>query len=144
MSVNCEQFVARGVMAGKQTPSDVFMRGGKISAVKPCGRGKANAGSKSSVIIPTLFDIQVNGVAGIDLQGSRVAPDDVAKITDTLARWGVSHWAPTLVTGPVEHLLHGCRAIAEALEDKRLARAVPGIHIEGAAHFSEGWPSRGA
>ncbi|HEO71517.1 MAG TPA: N-acetylglucosamine-6-phosphate deacetylase, partial [Candidatus Hydrogenedentes bacterium] len=68
---------------------------------------------------------------GIDLHSEALKPEDVRTMTDILARWGVSHWIPTLVTGAMTTLLHGCRTVAEAWQDKKVARAVPGIHLEG-------------
>jgi N-acetylglucosamine-6-phosphate deacetylase len=78
-----------------------------------------------------LFDIQVNGVRGMDLQSGNLTVDDVAAITTELARCGVSRWAPTVITGSLDAMAHACEMIASAMDDPAIARAVPGIHIEG-------------
>ena len=38
---------------------------------------------------------------------------------------------PTLVTDSVDALEHKCRVLNEALQDRALARHIPGIHLEG-------------
>jgi N-acetylglucosamine-6-phosphate deacetylase len=120
-----------GIIVGQDKPSDLVVRDGKIVSVVPARSGRADLGSKTSVIGPTLFDVQVNGVSGIDLQSRALVPEDVRRITDALAAWGVSHWIPTVITGPPATMEHACRTIVEAMQDKAVARAVPGIHLEG-------------
>ncbi len=126
-----EKCVLRGILVGDTKPSDVVLQNGRVVAVKRAGRGEADIGSATSIIGPTLFDIQVNGANGIDLQGDKVCPEDLRTLTDFLASRGVSHWLPTLVTGSEKNMAHGCRMMAEALRDRTMARAVPGIHLEG-------------
>ena len=121
----------RGRLVGAARPSDIEVRGGAVLRVDPAGRRPADFGSRDAFIGPALFDIQVNGAAGHGLQGGQVRPDDVLAVTEHLAAWGVSHWVPTLITAPLEEMEHGCRMIAEALRDPCVARAVPGIHLEG-------------
>ena len=121
----------RGIILGDARPSDIVIEHGSVVSIRPADPGKADLGSRTAAVGPTLFDIQVNGVRGIDLQSARLAPEHVREMTDILATWGVSHWAPTLVTGPLDRIERACRVIAEALHDKAVARAVPGIHIEG-------------
>lgn len=107
------------------------MRNGVVAAVRKAGKGPVDAGSRDSIIAPTLFDIQVNGYGGVNLQGGNVSPEDVKGVSDALAAKGVSHWIPTLITNSHDNLEHGCRTIAEAMRDRDVARAVPGIHLEG-------------
>ncbi|MCL4691688.1 MAG: amidohydrolase family protein [Candidatus Hydrogenedentes bacterium] len=123
--------VVRGKLLGGSKLSDVVVRNGKVEAVRPAGRGAADIGGPKAFIGPTLFDIQVNGFGGINLQGDKVVPEDFSKIGAMLAKWGVSHWIPTLITGAQRDMEHGCRIFVEALQDKEVARAVPGIHLEG-------------
>ncbi len=133
----------RGRLLGDQSPSDIDVRDGRIHAINPAGRRRANAGSRDAYILPLLFDIQVNGYAGIDLQNSSLEPDDVAKLDDALARTGVGHWVPTIITNSQPRMERACRVIAEALRDKALARRIPGIHLEGPYLSPEDGP-RGA
>ena len=124
-------FRIRGVVLGESSPSDVLIRNGKVHAIGPAGRGKCHAGSVTSTIAPTLFDIQVNGYGGIDLQGRDVLPEDVAEVDAKLQRIGVSHWIPTFITSSFENTEHGCATVAAALKDASLSRRIPGVHIEG-------------
>jgi len=121
----------RGTIVGQKTVSDIVVRDGKVASIKAAGRNRVDVGSRTTLIGPTLFDIQVNGVRGIDLQAPIVTPEDVRSVTDMLAAWGVSQWVPTIITGPLDAMAHACRTVAEAMQDRTVARAVPGIHLEG-------------
>ena len=131
MAKNGAQVTVRGIVLGESSPSDIGIADGRIVSVGPAGDGPPGLGSDTAVIAPPLFDIQVNGVAGITLQGSDVRPEDVRAVTDTLASWGVGYWVPTLITASHEDMAHGCRMMVEAMADPVVRRAVPGIHLEG-------------
>jgi len=121
----------RGIALGQDKPCDVIIRNGKVVSRRSMSGSRVDAGSRTSIIAPTLFDIQVNGFGGVDLQAPRVVPEDVAHINDLLAARGVSHWVPTLITGPLKRMEATGRVIVKAMKDPRIARAVRGIHIEG-------------
>ncbi|MBI4558760.1 MAG: amidohydrolase family protein [Candidatus Hydrogenedentes bacterium] len=123
--------VVRGIVLGQTELSDIRIQDGVVVSVSTSDKSRADLGGRKALVAPPLFDIQVNGAGGINLQGKRVKPEDVAKITQRLAECGISHWIPTLITGPINGMEHGCCAIVEAMRDKRVARAVPGIHLEG-------------
>ncbi len=125
------EFVIRGILVGDTVASDITIRDGIVARISRAGRGACNAGSHTSIIGPTLFDIQVNGYGGIDLQGLNVLPEDVAAIDAKLQKIGVSHWIPTLITASFENIEHGCATIAAARKDRALAKRIPGVHIEG-------------
>jgi len=133
----------RGILIGQQAPSDIVVREGEVVSVTAAGPGPADIGSATAIIGPTLFDVQVNGLGGIDLHNPELVPEDIARISDMLARWGVSRWVPTLVTGEQADLERECRIVVEALEDQRVARAVAGLHFEGPYISPEDGP-RGA
>jgi len=138
-----EKVIVRGILVGNQRVSDLVIKNGKVIRIARAGRQRADLGSPAAIIAPTLFDIQVNGACGINLQGSEVQPEDIERINEYLASQGVSHWIPTLITGPGEAMEHGCRVVAKALRDRRLARAIPGLHLEGPYISPEDGP-RGA
>jgi N-acetylglucosamine-6-phosphate deacetylase len=121
----------RGRFLGAAQAFDVIVRNGVIASIEPCDQNAADIGTESSIFAPTLFDIQVNGAFGVDLQGMSVTPEDFAKITESLSSWGVSRWIPTFITASVDELEHCCRAAATALHNPHLANAIPGVHIEG-------------
>ncbi|GMU90948.1 MAG: hypothetical protein AMXMBFR4_00060 [Candidatus Hydrogenedentota bacterium] len=133
----------RGTLLGENTPNDIVVRGGRIASIAPAGKQRPDAGSSKTIIAPTLFDIQINGCGGHDLQRPDVTPATVARVSDELAKAGVSHWIPTFITASLRDLEHGCRVIAETLRDRAMARRIPGVHIEGPYISPEDGP-RGA
>ena len=83
-------------------------------------------------IAPGLIDLQVNGFAGIDVNGPDVTAERITEITAALARIGVTTWAPTVVTASEEAIRHSLCAIAEARSrSPQLAHAIPFAHVEG-------------
>ncbi|MBI2431717.1 MAG: amidohydrolase family protein [Candidatus Hydrogenedentes bacterium] len=137
------EFLIRGRFPDVARPVDVVVRDGKVARVGRAGRTPPDFGSAEAIIGPTLFDIQVNGAFGVNLQGEQLRAEDVEEITRGLAGQGVSCWAPTLVTASLESMEHGCRVIAEAMEQTLVRRAVPGVHLEGPCISPEDGP-RGA
>jgi N-acetylglucosamine-6-phosphate deacetylase len=122
----------RGQLPGENQVVDVIVHNGTVHTIQEANpRQTPDLGSAKAYIAPTLFDIQVNGVGGVSLQGGTVQADDVTRITAYLAARGVSRWVPTLTTASLEAMEHGCRVIAAAMQEPHIARAVPGIHLEG-------------
>lgn len=134
----------RGCLPGQDTPTDIVVgERGHVESVTEAGRERADVGGRTAHIIPPLFDIQVNGLDGIDLQSPDLAVEQIAAIGRGLARNGVGYWIPTLITAGAASLRRLCHVFAEAMEDKAIARAVPGIHLEGPYISPEDGP-RGA
>jgi len=131
MPTKNECMLIRGVITGDSKPSDIVLKNGVVKEIKPATRRKPDGGSKYAHISTTLFDIQVNGGMGIDLQNPALTPEDVAKLDDFMAGNGVSHWIPTVITASKKNILHACGTIAEARKNSVLKRAIPGVHIEG-------------
>ncbi len=126
-----ETLVLRGRYLGEGPVLDCRLRDGRIAAVRRAGRGHADIGHEDAILAPPLFDIQVNGLGGLDLQSPGLQPEHVAAMTRLLANHGVAHWVPTLVTGDLDVMEHCCRAIVAAMREPEVARAMPGIHLEG-------------
>jgi N-acetylglucosamine-6-phosphate deacetylase len=83
-------------------------------------------------LLPGFIDLQVNGYAGLDVNGPDASPAAVAAITDELARCGVTSWVPTVITASEDAIVHSLRAIADArAADPTVARAIPFVHVEG-------------
>ncbi len=83
-------------------------------------------------LAPTLFDLQINGFAGVDFQQDALPLDALVHAARELRRHGCARWLLTLVTDAwprlmarVRHSRHLCE------EEPELARAVVGFHIEG-------------
>lgn len=80
----------------------------------------------------SLFDIQVNGFAGVDFQDPRIAAEEMEHAVAALARHGTLRFFPTLITDDIESL----RLKFENLERLRTAslsvsEAACGYHLEG-------------
>lgn len=127
-----DTILIRGRISGEAAASDLRIQNGRVVSMEPASEAPADIGSADSIVTTPLFDIQVNGAFGFDLQEGAASPEGVRAITDALARWGVGYWVPTLMTASLEEMAQGCRAVAQALrEDAEVRRAVPGIHLEG-------------
>jgi len=95
---------------------------------------------------PGLVDLQVNGYAGIDFNGSESAftPETFHMIREKMAARGVMVSLPTLITASAKRLEANCRAYAALADgDPELAAAFPKLHIEGPFISAEEGP-RGA
>ncbi len=123
--------IIRGRLLGDSSASDLDVRDGRVQSIATAGRRRVRNGSREAHILPLLFDIQVNGYAGIDLQSPTLQPEDIARLDEALGRTGVGCWIPTIITNSQRRMERSCRVIAEALEDRSLSQRIPGIHLEG-------------
>jgi len=79
-----------------------------------------------------LFDIQVNGFAGVDFNDDRITPDALDHALAAMARTGVTHCLPTLITAEEATLASRLHALDRAVAGSTLGRLmVPGFHLEG-------------
>lgn len=79
-----------------------------------------------------LFDIQVNGFAGVDFQAPELSPADLRRAVDGLRRHGTAGIFLTLVTNDVHWLARRFAAVeAICAEDEEVASMVKGYHLEG-------------
>jgi N-acetylglucosamine-6-phosphate deacetylase len=83
---------------------------------------------------PGLVDLQVNGYAGIDFNGTDdvFTPETFHMIREKMNSRGVMVSLPTFITASPARLESNCRAYAKLVEnDTALAAAFPKLHIEG-------------
>jgi N-acetylglucosamine-6-phosphate deacetylase len=79
-----------------------------------------------------LFDLQVNGYAGIDFNDAGLRADAMDHALDAMRRAGVSQCLPTLITATEAELAERFAALDLAVAESRLGpRMVPGYHLEG-------------
>ena len=80
----------------------------------------------------SLFDIQVNGFAGVDFQSPRLGRDEARRAVDALARHETLRFFPTFITDEPDRL-EAKLANFEKIraEDPVVAAAACGYHIEG-------------
>ena len=81
---------------------------------------------------PSLFDIQVNGFAGVDLQQPTLNAAELRKATDALAAHQTLRFFATLITDSIDSLC-GKLANLERIRaaDPVVAQAICGYHLEG-------------
>lgn len=84
------------------------------------------------MITDGLFDLQVNGFAGVDFNDPSITPKAVDHALEAMLADGVTACLPTIITAQVEELEERFQALDSALAASRLGpRMVPGFHLEG-------------
>ena len=87
---------------------------------------------------PGLFDLQVNGFAGVDFNAPDLTSDGLAEALERQRATGVTRCLPTLITSSLDRFARNARVIARSPDP-----AVAGIHMEGPYLSPEDGP-RGA
>src|SRR5262245_61849551 len=85
-----------------------------------------------------LFDLQVNGFAGVDFNARDLTADRVCEALDRMRHTGVTRCLPTLITSPFDRFAANARVLARAPH-----AMVAGIHMEG-PYLSPADGARGA
>ncbi|HYG93362.1 MAG TPA: N-acetylglucosamine-6-phosphate deacetylase [Nocardioides sp.] len=107
------------------TPVEVAIAGGRVVED---GRGLPEYDARGLVVLPGLLDLQVNGVAGLDLT---LEPERLWDAAAALPAFGVTAFLPTIITSAPDSRQ---RALAtfRAGPPAGWAGAVPlGLHLEG-------------
>lgn len=79
-----------------------------------------------------LFDLQVNGYAGVDFNDAALTPARLDRALEAMLADGVTGCLPTLITAPRADLRARLAALDAAARESRLgASMIPGYHIEG-------------
>jgi N-acetylglucosamine-6-phosphate deacetylase len=76
--------------------------------------------------LPGLFDLQVNGFAGVDFNSRDVTADGVAQALERMRSTGVTRCLPTLITSSFEDFAASARVLT-GMDDP----AIAGLHMEG-------------
>jgi N-acetylglucosamine-6-phosphate deacetylase len=76
--------------------------------------------------LPGLFDLQVNGFAGVDFNSRDVTPEAVAQALERMRSTGVTRCLPTLITSSFEDFSVSARVLARVGDP-----AIAGLHMEG-------------
>lgn len=80
----------------------------------------------------SLFDVQVNGFAGVDFQQPGLSLSDARKAVDGLAAHGTARFFLTLITDDIASLCSKMQNIERLrADDPELSEAICGYHIEG-------------
>lgn len=109
--------------------------GGRITEIAPVGE------APDVWIVPGLFDIQMNGFRGHDVNAPDVTAETVTALTSQVWSAGVSRYCPTIVTAPETQIIRSLRAVADArAADPAVACAIPFVHVEGPHISAEDGP----
>ncbi len=138
-------------MAGMRIRARHYRTGQPVEVSWEAGRVRSlDAPSSQAVdaeagwVAPALFDLQVNGCDGHSFNAENLTGEAVRHVVDVCRGHGVAGLCPTLVTNSFEALAHGMSTLRQACEtDRTVARAVPGLHLEGPYISPEDGP-RGA
>lgn len=80
----------------------------------------------------SLFDIQINGFAGVDFQADQLSIEEMHQAADGLSRHQTLRFFPTLITDSLESLERKfARLESFRTQDQKLAEAMCGYHLEG-------------
>jgi N-acetylglucosamine-6-phosphate deacetylase len=83
----------------------------------------------SRTLVPGFIDLQVNGIADVDVAHARDA--DWERLDDHLIAQGVTSWVPTLVTAPLADFVAPLERLAAAAARPGPRPAIAGAHLEG-------------
>ncbi len=121
---------------------DITCDEGVIQTVNPIREGSADF--EAQWVTPTFFDLQINGCSGFSFNSSSLTFEQIQHIAETCGEHGIGAFCPTLITNSFEALAHGFTTLRLAREqDNRLAKRLPGFHLEGPFISREDGP-RGA
>jgi N-acetylglucosamine-6-phosphate deacetylase len=138
--------VIRGCLKPDGPVQDIHVAGGRIVAIVPAADPPPAPliGDAFCIVSEAFFDLQINGFAGVDFNRPSLDGEELLRATQTMWAHGVARFFPTLITASVEAMARTLAAIRRAREDNpTLARAIPGIHLEGPFLCPEDGP-RGA
>ena len=83
-------------------------------------------------VTPGLFDLQVNGFAGIDFNDEEITPEMLDHALNWMRSTGVTRCLPTLITALPDALGARFKALDRAVTTGRLGPGMcPGYHLEG-------------
>lgn len=120
-----DQICARHWATGQ--PTKLCWEDGVITHLEP-----AVSASASLWIAPALFDVQVNGYAGVDFQQNGLSVDSLLRACRALRADGCPHLLLTLITDEWSELTNRLRQLVSIREEnEELKSSILGWHIEG-------------
>jgi N-acetylglucosamine-6-phosphate deacetylase len=86
----------------------------------------------STLLTPGLFDLQVNGFAGVDFNDDALTPANLDHALRAMLACGTTLCLPTIITAYEHELMSRFAALDRAVSRSAFgARMVPGYHLEG-------------
>ena len=128
--------VAPRMVTGEEVlaPAGVVVEGGRIVDVvtgSQVERLRANVRLVHGLLVPGLVDLQINGYFGVDFVSATSA--EWSAVAARLPETGVTAFAPTFITGPLDRLTAGLRRAEHAMVAGRTTNSarIVGVHLEG-------------
>ncbi len=88
--------------------------------------------NSTRVVTPGLFDLQVNGFAGVDFNDAALSSNDFDRALRAMLACGTTYCLPTIITAQAEQLMDRFVALDRAVTLSELGSLmVPGYHLEG-------------
>lgn len=78
------------------------------------------------IVLPGLFDLQVNGFGGVDFNAPDITADRVVEAFERMRKTGVTRCLPTLITSSFDRFAASARVLGRVSDP-----AIAGIHMEG-------------
>lgn len=136
--------VIRGKIPGTTEVTTIEVDGGTIRSVGNGTGVESSLGGDDVWVAPTIFDVQVNGVGGINYKGKDLTVEKVVETTEWMYKTGTGMWCPTVTTSSAEDAINGLKLLAQSCRESDAAAAsFAGFHVEGPYIASEDGP-RGA
>jgi len=121
---------------------DLLLEGGRIQSVELVSETTPDL--ETEWMAPAFFDLQINGCDGIGFSSADLTIADVRRVVEVCRRHGIVELLPTVITNSSSVLVQCLGTLRAAREsDTALARAIPGLHLEGPYISPEDGP-RGA
>lgn len=113
------------------TQASILVENGWITAIgEDADRSAAPRERLAGTLLPGPIDLQVNGAAGHGVEEATPAALDAISVA--VREGGATAFLPTLITAPMDELLARTAEVAEWLEGRPAAGAIPlGLHLEG-------------
>jgi N-acetylglucosamine-6-phosphate deacetylase len=115
--------VEAAIVDGRLLRGDVEVADGRVARVgipATAGRG---------IAAPGFVDLQVNGLAGVDL--ATADAEGYRRVGDALLAGGVTAYLPTFVTAPEEILVEALRRLPASTHEGTAGPRILGAHLEG-------------
>jgi len=126
--------VIRGRLGPGGQLRDIQVADGRIVGIVPPADPPAAGlmGEVTGIASEALFDLQVNGFAGVDFNRPGLTGEELLRAARAMRAYGVTRFLPTVITASVEAMARTLAIIRHAREEAPvLARAIPGIHLAG-------------
>jgi N-acetylglucosamine-6-phosphate deacetylase len=114
---------------GRTGPFELVYEQGRVVALRPVDSTEECAADLPWVS-PGLFDIQVNGMVGVNLSDEDLTRGRVLEIDAALEAHGVTRWCPTVTTQDPRIVERNLEILGRLIEEKT-APNIHGIHLEG-------------